>query len=130
MAKTKLAGLLDGLIGQPLTSMQTLEQAMADSRAKRGEEDVAVKPVPPEIAGPLLQQFMDDHYRKCLNQPIGILDGKTPRQAVRSNKGREQVVAWLKYLENGAARRARNDPAAAYDFSWMWQALGIADLRK
>ena len=73
---------------------------------------------------------MDDHYRKCLNQPIGMLDGKTPRQAVRSKKGREQVVAWLKYLENGAARQARNDPAAAYDLTWMWHELGIADLRK
>ncbi len=72
-----------------------------------------------KLAGPLLRQFMDDHYRKCLNQPIGMLDGKTLRQAVRSKKGREQVVVWLKYLENGVARQARNDPSAAYDFTWM-----------
>lgn len=130
MARTKLASVLDGLIGQPLTSMQTLEQARAESRAKSGGEEAVPQTIPPEIAGPLLHQFLDDHYRKCLNQPIGMLDGRTPRQAVRSKKGREQVVAWLKYLENGAARQARDDPAAAYDFTWMWQELGISDLRK
>jgi hypothetical protein len=129
-AKTKLAGLLDGLIGQPLTSMQTPEQAVAESRAQSGGEESAPETLPPEIAGPLLRQFLDDHYRKCLNQPIGMLDGRTPRQAVRSKKGREQVVAWLKYLENGAARQAQKDPAAAYDFTWMWEELGIGDLRR
>jgi hypothetical protein len=129
-AKPKLAELLGGLIGEPLTGMQTMEQAIAENREKRGEESAAPEAVPPEIAGPLLTEFMDDHYRRCLSQPIGMLDGKTPRQAVRSKKGREQVVAWLKYLENTTARRARDEPAATYDFTWMWEELGIADLRK
>lgn len=129
MAKAKLAEMLDRLIGQPLTSMQTPDQAMAERAERSG--DVAHEPVPPEIAGPLLKQVLDDHYRTCLNQPIGMLDGKTPRQAVRGKKGREQVVDWLKYLENGAARQALDDPsAAAYDLTWMWEELGIADLRK
>lgn len=129
-AKRKLAELLGGLIGEPLTGMQTVEQAIAENREKRGEENVPPEAVPPEIAGPLLEQFMDGHYQQCLSQPIGMLDGKTPRQAVRSKKGREQVVAWLKYLENTTARRARDEEAAAYDFTWMWEELGIADLRK
>ena len=102
---------------------------MAERAERSG--DVAHEPVPPEIAGPLLKQVLDDHYRTCLNQPIGMLDGKTPRQAVRGKKGREQVVDWLKYLENGAAREVLDDPsAAAYDLTWMWEELGIADLRK
>ncbi len=28
------------------------------------------------------------------------------------------------------ARRAADDPTAAYDFTWMWEELGITDLRK
>jgi len=126
IAKAMLTDLLGVLVGTPLTAMQTVEQAMAE----HDETDDASEAVPPEIAGPLLQQLMDDHYRKCLNQPIGMLDGKTARQAVRSKKGREQVVAWLKYLENGAARQARDDPSAAYDFTWMWEELGLADRRR
>lgn len=130
VAKMKLADVLDGLTGQPLTSMQTPEQAMAENRGKRSEEDVAPETLPPEISGPLLQQFMDDHYRKCLHQPIGMLNGKTPKQAVRSKKGRDQLVEWLKYLENGTARQVRDESAAAYDITWMWEELGISELRK
>ena len=129
MATARLAEMLDDLIGTPLTSVQTLEQAMAE-RTERSDENVTPETVPPEIAGPLLKQVLDDHYRKCLRQPIGMLDGKTPRQAFRSKKGRAQVVEWLKYLENSTARRALDDPAMAYDLTWMWEELGIADLRK
>lgn len=129
-AKATLAKILDGLIGQPLTSTQTLEKALAEHREKESDRDIAPETVPPEIAAPLIKDFMDDHYRKCLNQPIGMLDGKTPRAAVRSKKGREQVVAWLKNLENSTARRAQDDPTAAYDFTWMWEDLGVADRRK
>lgn len=129
MATARLAEILDDLIGTPLTSVQTLEQAMAE-RAERGDENVTPETVPPEIAGPLLKQVLDDHYRKCLRQPIGMLDGKTPRQALRSKKGRAQVVEWLKYLENSTSRQALDDPAMAYDLTWMWEELGIADLRK
>jgi hypothetical protein len=129
VAKATLAEMLGDLVGQPLTALQTLDQAMAEHRAKASEAD-APEPLPAAIAGPLIKQAMDDHYRKCLNQPVGMLEGKSPRAAVRSKKGRDQVVAWLKYLENSAARRAADDPTAAYDFTWMWEELGITDLRK
>ena len=128
-AQAKLAEMLGDLLGQPLTALQTLDRAMAEHRAKASEAD-APESLPAEIAGPLIRQAMDDHYRKCLNQPVGMLDGKSPRAAVRSRKGRDQVVAWLKYLENSAARRAADDPSAAYDFTWMWEELGISDLRR
>lgn len=125
-AKVELAEMLSGLVGTPLTKMQTIEQAMAEN----DEADDPIEAVPPEIAGPLVQKLMDDHYRKSLGQPVGMLDGKTPRQAVRSKKGRDQVVAWLKYLENVATRQAQDEPSVAYDFTWMWEELGLADRRQ
>jgi hypothetical protein len=39
-------------------------------------------------------------------------------------------VAWLKLLENGAARQEAVSPMARYDLSWMWTELGIANLRR
>jgi hypothetical protein len=40
-------------------------------------------------------------------------------------------VAWLKYLENGAAsQKAAGDPMGDYDFGWMWAELGAEALRK
>ena len=99
-------------------------------RQEKAEQRDTPEALPAEVAGPLIRQVMDDHYRKCLNEPVGMLEGKSPRAAVRSKQGRDQVVEWLKYLENSAARRAADDPTAAYDFTWMWAELGITDLRK
>jgi hypothetical protein len=54
-----------------------------------------------------------------LSQRIPMLDGKSPKQAVRSKAGSMRVVEWLKYLENGAARRSQAQGHPAYDFGWM-----------
>jgi hypothetical protein len=36
---------------------------------------------------------------------------------------------WLKGFEQNAARRPPDDPMRDYDFGWMWERLGISDLR-
>ena len=35
-----------------------------------------------------------------------------------------------KYLENRTARLGDNSPMATYDFTWMWEELGVAKLRR
>ena len=78
-----------------------------------------------------MHAVLDQHYRKILDEPIPMLGGKTPRQAVRSKTGRPKVLAWLKYLENSNARhRGPDDPMATYDLSWLWAELGLADERR
>ncbi|WP_337954396.1 hypothetical protein [Cereibacter sphaeroides] len=72
-----------------------------------------------------MQDHLDRHYRDTLDQPIPVLGGKSPRQAVRSASGRRKVVDWLKYLENSSARN-EGSPLADYDFRWMWDELGLA----
>ncbi len=71
------------------------------------------------------------HYRATLDQPIGMLGGKTPRACARTRTGRQKVAAWLKFLESESSRkRGAGDPMGSYDFGWMWTELGIADLRR
>jgi hypothetical protein len=53
-----------------------------------------------------------------------MLGGKTPRQAVRTARGREQVDALLKTIENGEARLA---PGARLDLRRMRRELGLED---
>ena len=67
---------------------------------------------------------MEDHYPRFLDEPIPALGNRSPRSAAKTTKGREKVVAWLKRLENGAARHDPSDPMAGYDFGWMWRELG------
>ena len=74
---------------------------------------------------------MDRQYRETLDQTVGMLGNKTPRQAAKSAPGRQKVAEWLKYLENQSANQPGSaDPMATYSFEWMWKELGVHDLRR
>lgn len=92
---------------------------------------MATSAIPPEIAEEIVHQFMDSQYRETLDQPVGMLGNKTPRQAAKTPAGRQKVVEWLKYLENQSAnQRSPTDPMATYSFEWMWRELGVLELRQ
>ncbi|NGO55981.1 hypothetical protein [Allomesorhizobium camelthorni] len=120
---------LGDLVRAPLTEIRTVEQMMADRPDKDGE--ALSSDVPPEIAEQLVHQLLDRQYRETLDQPVGMLGNKTPRQAVKSSAGRQKVAEWLKYLENQSARQPDpTDPMATYNFEWMWRELGVHNLRQ
>lgn len=119
--------LLGDLVKPRLTATQTVEQMMAKDNPETGpavDEDN-----PPALAQQLAQEYLDRHYRETLDQPIPALDDKTPRQAVRGAKGKKAVIDWLKTVENRSARQT-GSPVADYDFSWMWEELGLSEYRK
>jgi hypothetical protein len=66
----------------------------------------------------------DEHYRGWLDEPIPALDGKTPREAVRTKRGRERVAELLREIEN-MGERDRLEGRPAYDPGWMWEELGL-----
>jgi hypothetical protein len=84
----------------------------------------------PEAEGPSVQAALDQHYREALKTPLPFLDDKTPKQAIRSETGRHQVADWLKSLENQEAHHVRDTGDTPYDFTWMWEALKIVNLRQ
>lgn len=59
----------------------------------------------PEEEGQVIHATLGQHYRQQLDEPVPALDNIPPRQAARSTSGREKLVAWLKLLENHAARQ-------------------------
>jgi hypothetical protein len=74
---------------------------------------------------------MDRQYRETLDQPVGMLGNKTPRQAAKSAAGRQKVAEWLKYLENQSERQPNpGGRMATYSFECMWHELGVVDLRQ
>ena len=126
--RAMLADILGDLVGEPETVMHSPAEVMArpdDRRQAPSEPDL-----PPEARADILARFADDHYRRCLDEPLPVLDGKAPRAAVRTKKGRAAVAEWLKQLENHDARRSVAEGMDAYDFVWMWKELGIEDLRR
>ena len=78
----------------------------------------------------ITHESLENHYRRQLDEPIPILGDITPRQATKTAKGREKVVAWLKRLENQLASHEPSGPMAGYDVAWLWEELGVTDLRK
>lgn len=120
---------LGPLVRAPLIEIRTVEQMMSE-RPARGRQDPACE-IPPEIAEQIVHQYLDRQYRETLDQPVGMLGNKTPRQAAKSATGRQKVAEWIKYLENQSAKQPNAaDPMATYSFDWMWHELGVLDLRR
>jgi len=119
-----MENMLGALVRSPLTEIRTIKQMLEDtpdSPEQNPESDI-----PPEIAEQLMKQTLDKHYRETIDLPVPALGNKTPRQAVKTKAGREQVIEWLKYLENSSGKPADpDDLMASYDFSWIWKELGI-----
>ena len=128
--RTLLSEALGSWVGPPLTAMQTAEQALAEQAAKGPVEASPEPPLPPEEMAAVLHDTLDRHYRDVISQPLPILGGKSPMQAVRSKTGRQQVAQWLKGMENSTARLTERQGIPPYDSSWMWEALKITDLRQ
>ncbi|MGK7862627.1 hypothetical protein ACFHNC_09235, partial [Falsiroseomonas sp. E2-1-a4] len=103
-----------------------LDQMLAENRG----QPRLPSGIPPEVEREVISKALDDHYRRVLDEPIPALGNRTPRAVVKTAKGRDNVVAWLKLLENGGARQDAIDPMGAYDFGWMWRELGLDELRR
>ncbi|MCV6547845.1 MAG: hypothetical protein OIF56_11280 [Cohaesibacter sp.] len=115
---------LGNMVRTPLSEIRTLKQMIEDA-PDRPDKDIEEE-IPPEIADQIMRRYLDEHYRKTLDEPIPTLNNETPRQASKTKAGRKQVVEWLKYLENSTANNANaSTPMSCYDFGWMWEELGI-----
>ena len=116
-----LASRLGDLAGPSLIAQQALEKAMEELSGPAPDEPG----IPPEEAAQVMHSYLDDHYRRTLDDPLPMLDGKTLREAVRTHTGRPQVIDWLKELENIEHRRAAHEGHRPYDTAWLWRELGI-----
>ncbi|MEJ0028348.1 MAG: hypothetical protein WDN01_20165 [Rhizomicrobium sp.] len=117
---------LAGLVGRPKIESRTVAEMMA-SRPE-GEPERLSSGLSPDEERAILHANLERHYASVLDEPVPALGNITPRRAAKTAKGRLKLVDWLKYLENGAAKD--NSAAGAYDLRWMWDELGIGDLRR
>ena len=119
-----LASWLGALVGTPLTSHEDpaarLEGGGSEPVAGQEEPDI-----PPEEMEAVIGTLLEGHYRKVLDEPVPMLGNRSPRQAVKSKKGRAAVVEWLKFLENEESRAALQQKRRPVDLSWLWAELKI-----
>ncbi|HRU06483.1 MAG TPA: hypothetical protein P5137_12005 [Candidatus Brocadiia bacterium] len=91
---------LDGVPGLcfQCVRVRTVETMMEEGIPpddRRGPEDRV--PMTPELAA-AVRSMMHSHYMRWLDTPIRALDGKTPRQACASAKGREKVALMIRAI--------------------------------
>jgi hypothetical protein len=90
-----------------------------DKRPDTSEERPEIAPA--EAPG-LMSDFKQEHYAEWVNLSLPALGGKTPREAVRTKAGRDQVELLLKDCEN---REARMPEEQRFDFSAIRKKLGL-----
>jgi SEC-C motif len=76
----------------------------------------------PPAAREAAQAFKRRHYQEWADQSVPALQGKTPREAIRTAQGREAVDALLKHFEH---HEQRSPPDVRFDFNDMRRDLGL-----
>lgn len=79
------------------------------------------QPNSPEVQQ-AIQSYKSGHYGTWPDHPLPALDGKTPRQAMRTQKGRAQVERLLADLEYN---EQASPPGERYDIDELRTALGL-----
>ena len=126
--RAMLEPVLAGLVREPLIERETVSQMMSSAKDRAARPDANRLPLDEERR--VVHEGLTDHYRKTLDEPIPALGNRSPRSAAKTPKGRAKVIAWLKSLENHTAQQGPDDPMGSYDFTWMWQELGVGDARR
>ena len=118
--KQLLGEYLAGVARHRVDSIKDLNVAMEEF-AGRPEREVADE-LPEDVQAQLLGPIMQKQIESWIDERIPALNGKTPRQAVKTKAGRDKVVAMLKDQENSMQRQPG---AALVDFSAVYRELGI-----
>jgi hypothetical protein len=85
-----------------------------------------VDEIPIEVRQKLIGELMEKHFAKWPDTPLPALDGKTARQAVKTEAGRKKVTALLRDFENSEERKRRQGEPF-YDISRLRDELGLTN---
>ena len=101
--------------------------------SKRGAAPGAAVPAMPLAEGvdaQALAQAMAEvvrrSYANWADEPIPVLDGRTPRQAIAYAAGLERVKGLLRSYEDGEAEQAAAQGRSPISYQFLWDALGLA----
>jgi Protein of unknown function (DUF2384) len=118
----KLAGPWLRHMGDSFESLEALKRKALDRKMPRKKREGSG--VPPEVEREVLLKWKTEHYAHWVDERLPALEGQTPREASRSETGRRALENLLRIMENGE-ERARQEGAAAFDFSVVRDSLGM-----
>jgi Protein of unknown function (DUF2384) len=116
-------------------SVKFLLQEVSDPKALWSRPDSLLPPpltAPP--AGPdadamagAFESVVRRIYANWADEPIPVLNGQTPRQAMQSPAGLERVKGLLRSYEEGEAEQAALQGRREVSYQFLWDALGLAE---
>jgi hypothetical protein len=105
--KKLLAGLAGAALRHLRDEFTTQKEMKRQAREKPRAGESEPEEIPLEVRQELLTQVMERHFAAWPDIPLPALDGKTPRQAVKTAAGRDKVSAILRDFENGEEHKRR-----------------------
>jgi hypothetical protein len=123
LGKGMLAKFLGESVRHKADKIQEAGQFLKDGLSKSPKPSKKSE-IPQEVKNQLMKQFMEEHYRKWLDEKNPALDGKTPREAAKNPKSREKLVWLLKDIEYGEEQK-KQAGEFGYDINKIRQELGL-----
>ncbi len=87
--------------------------------------DTVAMGLDPVALADTLETFIKRHYANWADEPIPVLEGRTPRQAMQSASGLERVKGLLRSYEDGEAQQAAQQGRRVISYQFLWDALGL-----
>lgn len=81
--------------------------------------------IPPEEMTRMVQDVMKSAYAGWADEPLPVLDDRTPREVLATSRGLEQVKGLLRSYEEAEADMAQRQGRAPVSFQFLWDELGI-----
>ena len=105
-------------IADPKGMLSKLQPGEVPDTAATGE-------MPPEVIGEVIEKRIRQMYSDWADQPLPALDGRTPREAIQTPEGLEEVKFLLHTYEHGEIRQAKAQQRPAVSYEFLWEELGI-----
>jgi hypothetical protein len=81
--------------------------------------------ISPQDLAQVLAEAIGRSYANWPDEPIPALNGKTPRQAIKTTAGLERVKGLLRSYEDGEERMAAQQGRDRISYQFLWDALGL-----
>jgi Protein of unknown function (DUF2384) len=97
--------------------------------AQRRPDEVRESPTPPQLPPEVVSEIIEKHIRQTYadwaDQPLPALNNRTPREAIRTPEGLEQVKFLLHSYEHGEVQQAKDQHRTPVSYDFLWQKLGL-----
>ena len=73
-----------------------------------------------------IETFIKRHYAKRADEPVPVLGGQTPRQAIKSAAGLERVKGLLRSYQDGESQQAAQQGRREISYQFLWDEMELA----